>query len=406
MLADIGTKPLQSTRLSYLKKGLQMKTFEEQKNEECDTTEEGGETVRSRQEEIEKVLKMLVLVASIQGVGAQGEEEQRGEGMLVVAVVLVFAVVGFIGVLVECWKRMRGLMRSEEPEEEPQDLPETPVEPEQTSPAFQANPLEEPRVERRSPVPRSPGSVSERRQRSEREERSQEEVQALRTPVRTSERMQTPRSSERVPTPGSSERFPMLRTPRSEEVQTPRTISSDVQLTSVRFTPRGCQTGASRSANGSQRSSGFLDDLMESFNHRDDGYEAGRGSSEVTVERTERAGQGGSPGLRRREVRHQPEPEEEHGRDVRPPPLPPSGGGEHRIYITRWGTKFHTSTTCPSLANSRLQVSPLCPRCVPQGFQRWPTMVFASGPGTPVHFDDTCVAYVGGRIYRRCTLCW
>ena len=272
MLADIGTKPLQSTRLSYLKKGLQMKTFEEQKNEECDTTEEGGETVRSRQEEIEKVLKMLVLVASIQGVGAQGEEEQRGEGMLVVAVVLVFAVVGFIGVLVECWKRMRGLMRSEEPEEEPQDLPETPVEPEQTSPAFQANPLEEPRVERRSPVPRSPGSVSERRQRSEREERSQEEVQALRTPVRTSERMQTPRSPERVPTPGSSERFPMLRTPRSEEVQTPRTISSDVQLTSVRFTPRGCQTGASRSANGSQRSSGFLDDLMESFNHRDDGY--------------------------------------------------------------------------------------------------------------------------------------
>lgn len=153
MLADIGTKPLQSTRLSYLKKGLQMKTFEEQKNEECDTTEEGGETVRSRQEEIEKVLKMLVLVASIQGVGAQGEEEQRGEGMLVVAVVLVFAVVGFIGVLVECWKRMRGLMRSEEPEEEPQDLPETPVEPEQTSPAFQANPLEEPRIERRSPVP-------------------------------------------------------------------------------------------------------------------------------------------------------------------------------------------------------------------------------------------------------------
>ena len=154
----------------------------------------------------------------------------------------------------------------------------------------------------------------------------------------------------------------MLRTPRSEEVQTPRTISSDVQLTSVRFTPRGSQTGASRSANGSQRSSGFLDDLMESFNHRDGGYEAGRGSSEVPVERTERAGQGGSPGLRRREVRHQPEPEEEHGRDVRPPPLPPSGGGEHRIYITRWGTKFHTSTTCPSLANSRLQVSPLCPR--------------------------------------------
>ena len=429
MLADIGTKPLQSTRLSYLKRGLHMGTMSEEQKEEEKAGRSVEEMTGSQQEEIEKVLRMLVMMVTIQSAKAQGErDEEDGGGWMVVAI-LFFAVIGMFLVVAEGVKKIRRLLRTPEPEEEPQDLPETPRE-NRESPTFQTSPL---------PEPGSSGEASERLQSPGESRGASERLQTPRSSFGVSDRLQTSGSrggaSERLQTPGTSERvsergttprssgrFSALRTPGGHRDSTPRMIDEDIQLTSERFTARTEGSGSSRRANSGGRSSGFVDDLMRSLDE-ERMRERGRGSNEIP----ERGGEelsswanhyaggeenlhGGvqSPGLRRREIRHLPQPEPEDGRDGGvdlPPPQSIQSRVERRVYITRWGAKFHTSTRCSSLSNSRLEVSLWCPRCVPQGFQEWPQVLYATGAGGQVHLHERCVAYFGGRAYRRCTLC-
>lgn len=76
MLADIGTKPLQASRMAYLKKGLNMGRLEiedEEKNEgEYEDEKKGGST-----EDVERILKMIVCMAMVQGAEAQRRRKRR-----------------------------------------------------------------------------------------------------------------------------------------------------------------------------------------------------------------------------------------------------------------------------------------------------------------------------------------
>ena len=129
MLADIGTKPLAATRLSYLKGLLGMseeKVKEEKKEDQEKVTQEQKRNEEPKRSEeipqVEMMLKMVVLLASIGGVRGQREEEEI-RGLLVVATgMVILVVIGLIVVVrwvVGSLRKMMGRKGRREPEEEP-----------------------------------------------------------------------------------------------------------------------------------------------------------------------------------------------------------------------------------------------------------------------------------------------
>lgn len=129
MLADIGTKPLQASRMAYLKKGLNMGKLEievEEKNE----GEDEGEKKGSSTEDVERILKMIVCMAMVQGAEAQGEGSEGWAWELrVVAMVVLLALVGVVVVVAQVAKTIKGWVKKPEPEEEPQEEPREPITP-------------------------------------------------------------------------------------------------------------------------------------------------------------------------------------------------------------------------------------------------------------------------------------
>ncbi len=126
MLADIGTKPLQATRLSYLKKGLNMGLLKKEEEDKNDEIKEGGMKI-PKEEEVEKILKMVIFMAAFGGAEAQGgREEGWGWEMRVLASMLLLAMFGAVVLAAEVMKRVKVWIKKQEPEEEPRDHPVTP----------------------------------------------------------------------------------------------------------------------------------------------------------------------------------------------------------------------------------------------------------------------------------------
>lgn len=131
MLADIGTKPLASTRLNYLKELMGMTS--RKKGEAREDVEEEKERLEEKTQEkkdipqVEMMLKMVVLLASFQSTRAQGKnEEDEGVGWVVVVVAwgVFLMVVGLVAIIrwtMNIIRMMVGEKEKREPEEEPQD---------------------------------------------------------------------------------------------------------------------------------------------------------------------------------------------------------------------------------------------------------------------------------------------
>ena len=111
MLADIGTKPLASPRISALKQemGMKMVKGEEERKEE-NGREEGSLSSIPPGEDVEKALKLLVLAVQIAGVRAQrGEDgEDLSLFLMMVTAVMFFAVIGLVNTVCWCCRRCRG----------------------------------------------------------------------------------------------------------------------------------------------------------------------------------------------------------------------------------------------------------------------------------------------------------
>lgn len=130
MVADIGTKPLTSTRLNQLKEMIGMVKIEEEVEDEKDSKPEREEKKceGGTEKEVEAMLKMVLIMAMIQGVKSQGGAEDGKEAqervLMMMGVVGLLAVLGLLSLMGWLWRlgvwlrtrRIRG-----EPEEEPRD---------------------------------------------------------------------------------------------------------------------------------------------------------------------------------------------------------------------------------------------------------------------------------------------
>eukprot|EP00435_Cladocopium_sp_Y103_P023061 s635_g5.t1 len=97
------------------------------------------------------------------------------------------------------------------------------------------------------------------------------------------------------------------------------------------------------------------------------------------------------------------EPEDGH---AAPPGVPQDRDGlDLQVFITPWGTRYHTIVTCPTLANSgALRRSPWCRICC-RGLQLTPaTILYSDGPGQMVHHDRNC-AEAPRRAFAMCQRC-
>eukprot|EP00435_Cladocopium_sp_Y103_P030626 s4518_g7.t1 len=89
-----------------------------------------------------------------------------------------------------------------------------------------------------------------------------------------------------------------------------------------------------------------------------------------------------------------------------PPSVPRDEDGiELPVYITPWGTRYHTIATCPTLANSgSLRRSPWCQICC-RGLQlTGQTLLYSDGPGRTAHHDRNC-ADAPRRAFSMCQRC-
>ena len=144
MLADIGTKTLPSARLEDLKRKLGMKKRTrkedevakneepkdrrgEDRNERMEEEEEEGAShggSKKITEDVERALKVVILMALVRGVKGQEREEERGVWLQ--AFIIIFAVIGVTEMLRKVWRMLRGFGARREPEEEPLEAIEEP----------------------------------------------------------------------------------------------------------------------------------------------------------------------------------------------------------------------------------------------------------------------------------------
>jgi len=124
MIADLGTKVLAGPRMTMLKEELGMTSAEgeegaaEDRKKDEEKEEDTAEKIQ-KEEEIQKILRMVLVMAQIQAASAQrGEDEERWKTEFFV--VMVLSVIGLITVMGWLWKimgrrRSISLQREEEP---------------------------------------------------------------------------------------------------------------------------------------------------------------------------------------------------------------------------------------------------------------------------------------------------
>lgn len=381
MLADIGTKPLQASRLRYLKDGLRMGSFEKDDEKKLEEGREGKEAkdTEVKAEEIEKILKMVMLMAITDIAKAQKEnEDEAGWGWLVAfLVVAALTLIGTCVVAGYVWGWVRNKKIRREPEEEPQDITRN-----------QEVQGEEREVIHQTPRDRQTPSGSQYSSPESHERDVRRITYVTRTPTRTPTRV-TPERAR-----GSNQMEPDREPITQGEVV--ETVVFEEVFRRAEFTSGGVLEGEERRSAVRFRGKG-----------------EGKGGFPVEVPVIQHFP---GPALRELQAARDEIPrdagvvrniiEEPRGGMIEGvPPVPQGHRREDRIYITRWGRKYHTSSRCPSLAQSRLQLSSWCPECGWTEDGELPAMVYARGSGAQVHQERTCRANVGGIIYRRCTLC-
>ena len=393
MLADIGTKPLQASRQRYLKKGLNMGGHEEEgEMVEAREEREVRSEERVKKEDIEKILKMVVLIAITDLAKAQEEEEKEDDWRWAVVFwgMVGLAAIGGWFVVVGIYRTVKKRMHRPEPEEEP-------VEPPMIQPMIEemGGPMETPRRRSLESTPfssRGPIETPTRRSLDSTPFSSPGgeggETRRITYVTRTPTRMTPERpssSNQREPDREPGAMGEVVETVVYEEVFRRAEVSrvganqQEESRSEVRY--RGKGTGKGGLPSEIPRTRHELEpnprgvEVLAERDPRDGGVFRGM---------LEGYGSGGNPGV---------------------PPVPQGQRREDRVYITKWGRKYHTSTRCPSLSQSRLELSVWCPQCGVGRGTDLPRLVFAHGIGSQVHQDRTCRASFGSTSYRRCTLC-
>lgn len=402
MLADIGTKPLASTRLNYLKELMGMTS--RKRSEVKEDVEEEKERLEEKTQEkkgipqVEMMLRMVVLLASFQSTRAQGKnEEDGGVGWVVVVVAwgVFLMVVGVVAIIRWIMSIIRTMMMGKErkePEEEPQDEGE-----EETGDGrrMRRRVISNPQSREETPLPSPVPNI-------------RREGGSIFTPSPQS-------SSQRDGRPGSSADgtalFPNLPPFPPHEVPIPPVLEDyRVGLQVLEAGP--VQDGGNNTPGASSAPVG---------NDGGKGYGKGKIKGKSVQEMIQLAVDDPDPVTRSYyecTLRN-------HGIDVQdmrsarrnpgtpttatmspPRGTPASGGGNAPggVYITTWGTKYHVSRRCSSLSKSVIRESTWCPECVTDEVR--PRRVFAVGPGSVVHEDVTCPRLAVRRNqYLRCQLC-
>ena len=119
MIADLGTKPLSSVRMTKLKEDLGMvhEVEGEAEEEEEKSRKDGAQWTAAIPEEVKKVLQLVAVAAQIRGAKGQGAERGEEEGLWWLMVIFLLSMVGL-------WNLMRWVFRLvrrglAQPEEEP-----------------------------------------------------------------------------------------------------------------------------------------------------------------------------------------------------------------------------------------------------------------------------------------------
>ena len=123
-VADVGTKALTSPRLEELKDLMEMKEAKKEKQAE-DEKEDRSEGKTGRREEVEKILRMVVVLGCIQQ--ASGMEEMDGitHIELEIPILIVLASVGLLHVIMAIWNYIQGCRKKKE-EVEDSEVEEVP----------------------------------------------------------------------------------------------------------------------------------------------------------------------------------------------------------------------------------------------------------------------------------------
>ena len=433
MIADVGTKPLASPRLKKLKKDMGMVEVGREDEEDRAENQEEEKEKNDHQgkeipEEVKKILKIIGMAIQIRGAKAQGREEGHEGFMMIMAVTFLLAVVGFWTLLRICWRRCS---KPSQPEEEPSSSSQ----------------------ERRMRDPEERREGEELRRRSPMTQRtSGEETPPPSLRQRGMSSTSTPqRSDPRTPSSMSSEVYEGLRSlmRRVEENMRepggePGTWREDLLGAAVfegyqypsdwdpevhggilagkgsppesyfqRMRGKGQkgreledEAGAEKGKKGAGKgglepedvpkggkgSGGDQKGRSASASHGVPGGGLGLTSS-ASSPRTSISGKGSGIG--------------NASMDDQPSGCTGKGSnGRGVIYVTPYGTKFHTNPTCPSLARTRqLLPSPWCERCAGRDGDRTREFAVVSRPGGVAHEDSWCPDSVDRRVYRRCGLC-
>ena len=407
MLADIGTKPLAATRLNYLKGLIGMSGRRKEGENEGEKARSQDEPKKSEEiPQVEMMLKMVVLLASIGGVKAQGREEEMRGFLVVAAWVFCMVVIGMFAVASWMGRMVRGIMGKRgkrEPEEEPTDT-EDASQRGRSSARRRTNP-EAPETPLPNPVPQ-PG-------------RTGRPAFLPSQPAGTPEDGRPGSSGDGglnfPPFPqfsGSPDGAPAPIQPPEEE---PRTFLEDLQEGL-----RAQMHQASPERPVSYQGKGSPGSVHSSGSEHEKGKGKGRIKGKDLQEVIRLAVEDPDPVTRSyyectlrnhgidieemREARRNPDTPTTA--TMTPPRRGPYAGGNAPgvVYITKWGSKYHVARTCSSLTRSVIQESRWCPDCVSADPR--PRRVFATGPGGVAHEDMTCPRLAAQRnAYMRCQIC-
>ena len=174
MIADIGTKALASNRLGALKEMIDMIRVDQKEEEERREAEieETKRESRGNPEEVESLLRMVVLMAVVKGAKGQGRRDEGDFGWLwvVVAWAGLMMVVGICATLRWILGRCRGMLgekREREPEAEPErEVEERRDELRRRRPVFLGSPVPDPSITTSGQPPAEPSQPMQHQQQS------------------------------------------------------------------------------------------------------------------------------------------------------------------------------------------------------------------------------------------------
>eukprot|EP00435_Cladocopium_sp_Y103_P074131 s194_g47.t1 len=450
--------------MEKLKKGLGMKKIggEEEKKEDepeekkaTEKTEKKAEKTAKVPEEVEKALQFVALMIAIRGAKAQGEDDEEHvehAELFHVALVMMLAMFGLISAIQKIvpvllrWLRRR----DRQPEEEPIEEEETPRA--RGAPTRQAESL------------RTPESIRRRRRSEIRddEETAEEEadpgVPFPHGHERGNEILRNWVPGPKAPPKQLAHAYPMpkaMMVAPAKATGANQSASSSTTPAPMLLPPPPPKEPGAETPRLAEEFLGSV--VQEPIEHPDDWDEEthgpigpGKGSPpEAYFRRLQEKGKkgGGAPekgagnekgkkgkipgdeegvpkgqigqkgkevpmkgmqkgheGLKGKEKGQ--EGQAENGEEEEPEPRVPSD--EHGvgvpIYLTPWGSRYHTSVTCPTLANSgALMRSPWCPNCCRGLVLTSGTILLSNGPGRTVHVDQRCSGPM--RSFPMCQRC-